>query len=407
MAACDVAVPCDDGLGAPEVEDAAHAVRRENTEFLKRWGFVVVRNVVDPAVCDCLREHVLATTDEASRQERRDLFGDIQEQGNRWDLKLDLCEPVVAALNGFAEHCGPVLEGFMSAKRSEMKIVELAAISSDPGAKVQPVHADTVHGVTRFLQSDLMMPEASADAEEDEDDSLGEIMKAVATDTALICSALVALQDVDEAMGPTHVWPGTNTVEHHNTLVGLHATGSLDVRSADAAFRVGHQKMCLSKGDLVLYDSRTMHCGGANFSSASRRSVLVISTMSPGIRPDGSTWTMLPSLQNRLHLGDFPLGAGLIQARTNTAASVELPDAAAVRQACASSADAKAAAGRPIPPVDEWQAAVQCGACEQWRPVGGSEALGFVGNFLCKEVGFACSQPQGYTVDEINAALTS
>lgn len=44
-------------------------------------------------------------------------------------------------------------------------------------------------------------------------------------------------------------WPGTNTVEHHNTLVSLHATGSLDVSSADAAFRVGHQKMCLSSAE--------------------------------------------------------------------------------------------------------------------------------------------------------------
>ena len=25
---------------------------------------------------------------------------------------------------------------------------------------------------------------------------------------------------VDESMGPTHVWPGTNTVEHHATLWG-------------------------------------------------------------------------------------------------------------------------------------------------------------------------------------------
>lgn len=28
------------------------------------------------------------------------------------------------------------------------------------------------------------------------------------------------LKDIQPNMGPTHVWPGTNTVEHHETLWG-------------------------------------------------------------------------------------------------------------------------------------------------------------------------------------------
>ena len=71
-------------------------------------------------------------------------------------------------------------------------------------------------------------------------------VQAVATETALIFTSLLALQemvllkmllsgywhpketrdscavekDIEPNMGPTHVWPGTNTVEHHATLWG-------------------------------------------------------------------------------------------------------------------------------------------------------------------------------------------
>merc|ERR1739848_299800 len=107
-------------------------------------------------------------------------------------------------------------------------------------------------------------------------------------------------------MGPTHVWPKTNTVEHHATLWSTNVGGKMQIAAADKAFGIPHKKMCLKKGDLVLYDSRLMHCGGANI-SGDRRSVFCISCMGPGIRPDGTTWTMLKSLQNQIFLDMLPL----------------------------------------------------------------------------------------------------
>merc|ERR1719235_2679314 len=146
------------------------------------------------------------------------------------------------------------------------------------------------------------MPTANATGEDDEDifDDMGSIVRSVATDTALIYTCLAALQDVDLDMGPTHVWPGTNTVEHHFTLWNSRSAGSDDkliVADADERFGVKRRDMDLRKGDLVMYDSRTMHCGGAN-NSNKRRSVFVVSCMGPGVRPDGTTWTMLKSLKN-------------------------------------------------------------------------------------------------------------
>merc|ERR1719251_836759 len=123
--------------------------------------------------------------------------------------------------------------------------------------------------------------------------------------------------------------------------------------------------MTLSKGDLVLYDSRTMHCGGPNSSSA-RRSVFCVSVMGPGIRPDGTTWTMLKSLRNRLLLSDFPLSdQNLAPTATMEDASAALPPEQSTEDAGGADGRQKAEAqeGRPVPPLEEWDAAVQCSWC--------------------------------------------
>merc|ERR1712048_88845 len=174
----------------------------------------------------------------------------------------------------------------------------------------------------------------------EDDDSMGQIVEAVATNTALIYTALLALQDIDPDMGPTHVWPCTNTVEHHATLWGTHVAGKLSIEDADKAFGVAHKQMTLKQGDLVLYDSRTMHCGGAN-NSDKRRSVLCMSVMGPGIRPDGTTWTMLKSLRNRLTFASFPRQVDeTLPANTAETESIILPP---VQQALNNKADVSGA----------------------------------------------------------------
>lgn len=377
---------------------------------LQREGYLVIQGVLEPSLCETLRQHVLLCTDEAQKQNRLDLFGNIQEADNRSDLKLDMCEPVIEALNRFSARCGDVLTRAMG---GDAKIVELAAISSSKGAVAQPVHADTMHGVTRFLQSDIALHDATNPQEDSEDedavDDLGHVVQAVATDTALIFTSLLALQDIQPNMGPTHVWPGTNTVEHHATLWGSHITGKLSVEGADEAFGVAHRKMTLRQGDLVLYDSRTMHCGGANMSDQ-RRSVFCVSTMGPGIRPDGTTWTMLGSLRGRLRLSDFPLSKDAVAAPTASSVAdagnaLPLPSAD-VKTKLSKEAGIQEAEQRGVPPLEEWQAAVQCSFCGKWRPCGADEAPRLMqadNGFACKLVGFSCNQEQRYSNEEIDA----
>merc|ERR1712196_696567 len=111
--------------------------------------------------------------------------------------------------------------------------------------------------------------------------------------------------------------------------------------------------MTLKKGDLVMYDSRTMHCGGANMSQK-RRSVLVVSTMGPGIRPDGTTWTMLKSLRNRLFLSDLPLS--LDMARTPAADSASGEIVLSSVEVPISDPKRSGEGPKPIPPLEEWAA---------------------------------------------------
>jgi len=382
----------------------------EELEFLEREGYAVIKEVLDPAVCDALRSHVWAMTDEASRVGRNDLFGNIQNAEQRWDLKLDLCEPVVDALNQYVGRVGPLLANFLGGQSA--KIVELASITSGPGAIHQGVHADTMHGITRFLQSDIELPTApipTADLSDDEEDvanDVGSIVKAVATETAIITSALIALQDIHADMGPTHVWPSTNTVEHHASLWATAIGGKLSVEEADEIFKVQHKKMTIKKGDVLLYDSRTMHCGGSNTSVDKRRSVLVVSTMGPGLRPDGSTYTLIKDLRNKLWLNDFPLAPERVQAPTAAVGSVILPDPPAI--GASTEGDADPAEGRPLPALESWEAAVQCNLCRKWRPVCAADAAKYAGadnGFFCKTVGFVCSQPQKYSNDEVDAAM--
>jgi ectoine hydroxylase-related dioxygenase (phytanoyl-CoA dioxygenase family) len=388
----------------PTSELAVNAIvdHDRQAKHLLQKGYIVVKNAASATDCDSLRNHVLAASDEGKRLGRNDLFGNIQEAELRSDLKLDLCVPVINVLNQVGETCGPIWKYAMG---DRVRLVELAAITSNPGAMAQPVHADTMHGVTRFLQSDVELPAMEETAEQDEEatDDLTSVVRAVATDTALIYSCLVALQDIEEDMGPTHIWPSTNTVEHHATLWATHVGGKLSVEEADKAFGVQHQNMTLRKGDAVIYDSRSMHCGGANVSDK-RRSVFVLSTMGPGIRPDGTTWTMLQSLRNRLQLTDLPLSLDMARSPAADASSGEIVLSAV--EVPVSDPKRTGDGPKPIPPLEEWAAAVQCTLCSRWRPCSEEEAPKLTGTehgFSCPVAGFSCLQEQGYSAEEIDA----
>eukprot|EP00931_Biecheleriopsis_adriatica_P066206 TRINITY_DN40605_c0_g1_i1.p1 TRINITY_DN40605_c0_g1~~TRINITY_DN40605_c0_g1_i1.p1 ORF type:complete len:802 (+),score=146.46 TRINITY_DN40605_c0_g1_i1:36-2408(+) len=370
----DAVMAVEDSWNKP---DASLSGEEDNSELeqLKQQGYVVVKGVLDAEDCETLRAHVLFCADEALRQQRSDLLGNIRKRSHRTDLKLDLCQPVVKALNKFIQRCGGLLTQICDGDAS---IVELAAITSSKGAVAQPVHADSAYGV----------PAGGASS------------RAAAKDVALVFSSLLALQDIEPEMGPTHIWPATNTHEHHATLACT--VGDLTVSDADKVFRVKHHKMNLRRGDLVLYDSRSMHCGGENTSH--QRSVFVVSTMGPGVRPAGPTWTLLSSLEEQLKISDFPIGQSWVTAKTASSAS----DAADALPPIDEADDVESApedrVGH-IPEPSTWEAAVQCSSCAKLRPCSALAARELLSGFYCALIGFSCDQEQGYTAEEIDAAF--
>jgi ectoine hydroxylase-related dioxygenase (phytanoyl-CoA dioxygenase family) len=97
------------------------------------------------------------------------------------------------------------------------------------------------------------------------------------------------LHDIDDAMGPTRVWPETHRPDFHQR-VSEDGPPLFQQRSSVA--------LTLRRGDGALMDSRLWHCGGANLSKE-RRYLLVLTFAAPGALPDGSTHSILRSLQGK------------------------------------------------------------------------------------------------------------
>ena len=111
---------------------------------------------------------------------------------------------MAAAGPALEEALAPLREAFSGTLGDDAELFELAALVSDPRAPRQPAHPDTP-----FRPND----------------------------GAAIITAFVALQDIDEDMGPTIYLPGTHTREAHTAFFGgdLHdARGQLQLLRAYA-----------------------------------------------------------------------------------------------------------------------------------------------------------------------------
>ena len=150
----------------------------------------------------------------------------------RWDLRLPLEPPVVAALTemlGGESQLGKVLEE--AAGGAEAELWELAALISAPGAAAQVVHSDTL----------------------------------AASGPGLLHTAFVALQPVSRELGPTRFLPFTHvdTAAHVRLEATGDVTGLLEDGSPPRSFVA-----LLDTGDAAVYDGLLLHCGGANTADA-------------------------------------------------------------------------------------------------------------------------------------------
>ena len=263
--------------------EAAHASKHADAvnDALCTNGVVRIDGAIDVSVADELLTYVNGALEEALRSSRDSIMLDagdnyVQYFGNvlarqdlkcgttrRHDLKLDLTPPVEAALKDLLTNFGPALSECLGA---DAVLYELAALISDPGAPAQPFHPDTP-----FL------------------DEQG----------VAVLTAFVALQPIDETMGPTRFLPASHTAEDHAAFNARDDDGAamltlLRSRPCDSGL--------LGQGDATLFDSRLLHCGTANVSP--RRRVLFYASFRArdAKAPPG---TLLYDLRERHSLQDW------------------------------------------------------------------------------------------------------
>eukprot|EP00961_Rhodomonas_salina_P234840 3173929-Rhodomonas_salina.4 len=151
----------------------------------------------------------------------------------------------------------------------------------------------------------------------------------------MLITGLMALSDVTVESGPTHLHPGTHTSAFHRTCalyrrpikvqtytgeeLHLQQTDQMsifpetesekDVLTAEAARKTAPVYALLEAGDLLLFDAKIFHFGGAN-KSKSPRALLCFSFQ----RPDGNgktkkfagvTYYLHKSLDSKFMLDSF------------------------------------------------------------------------------------------------------
>ena len=218
-------------VGAQDGEDLAHAPHSlwpiASPAALRADGVALYHDALRAHKVAALRAHCEATLDAAraavaaGERTERDVFNAILLRGStRHDLKLGL-DPVV--LNALAEITATVGPSVREVFGCNPCLAEIGAIRSTDGAPRQPIHTDTGPSQTPQL-----------------------------------LTTFVALQDIDEAMGPTTFLPGT----HCKPEAGA-ALAEPDQRSA--LLRRGPVLLgTMAAGACTLYDSRLLHAGGPN-----------------------------------------------------------------------------------------------------------------------------------------------
>ena len=156
---------------------------------------------------------------------------------HRRDFKLPFSPCIEAAVRAaLSGGAGAVL---LQALGGDATLCELTAITSEPGAAAQEMHADSAWSAAPHPR---------------------------------LITAFLALHDVrDERLGPTRFVPETHAPRNHPGGVWVPpSAANAEERGAAVWFE-------LNAGDAVLMDPLTWHYGGANTSESSRRMLLAVS----------------------------------------------------------------------------------------------------------------------------------
>jgi len=242
------------------------------------------------------------------------MFHSVNSPKFRHSIALPMTLPLRSLLDGAISYIRPFLNSQLPNENSPL--VELSAVSALPGAGAQAVHTD------------ILFPRCD-----------------VSSDQTLILTAMLALQDISLQNGPTFVYSGSHTKAFHTTHrrhvksgddthydsygdpVHEGYLGHGENAETDECVLEEHDECDamdyvpptpfyaeLKRGDLLLFDAKLFHFGGAN-NSAISRDLLSWSFQKPAYAAfcaeeqtppiSGFTYHIQRQLKNTLVLQDF------------------------------------------------------------------------------------------------------
>ena len=315
---------------APESEELSQLDPAENawmmadgavcgkTTLIDDHGLLFLPTAVPHTIAEEVRLEAAASLEAALAlppDRASDVLTAVREPTHRYDVRLEMTDAMCRLLRSLVASsttAGRAVEGALG---EHAYLCECSCIISEPGAPAQAVHCDTAA--------------VGSDGDGGDSDSGGGSSGGGGGDGGggdggggdggscggrcggpRLLTCFVALEDIDPAMGPTHVWPETHTPAFHRSM---QEEGPLVFRHrrsvAIAPMRCG---------DCMLMDSRLWHCGGANVSQSPprRRHLLVLSFGARGAFPDGSTYSLLSHLEGRYTLRSVRDGCACVTRQT-------------------------------------------------------------------------------------------
>eukprot|EP00957_Ditylum_brightwellii_P148476 11304398-Ditylum_brightwellii.AAC.1 len=261
----------------------------EQAKIVDRDGVLRINQALSPDQSDKLREYVLKQQSIAAVETEKDLrlskafYGVENQRKNRCDLQLSLLQGGFAAdrdgdvssiddSHVLADALQELLGGdgtlrylYENLVTMDGEFYELASVITNPGSLRQQIHPDLPH-----------------------------------KDIAPLYVIFLALQDVNEFMGPTTFLLRTHTAKE-NAIFNDSSQKDKQLTTADSRLAT------LNKGDAVLFDARILHCGNANdMEKGSDRALFNFSFRNPKVKDNlGYAGSIRPGYAGAMNLRDI------------------------------------------------------------------------------------------------------
>mmetsp|Transcript_20906 Transcript_20906/g.31854 ORF Transcript_20906/g.31854 Transcript_20906/m.31854 type:complete len:422 (+) Transcript_20906:162-1427(+) len=254
------------------------AMAAEQAKIVHRDGVLRINNALSPGLTDQFRSYVLEQQQLANIETSKDphlsksFYGVENQRKNRCDLQLSLlrggyaadrnrpsgdeCEDsthndhdhtLADALQELLGEDGTLRFLYEHLVTMDGEFYELASVITDPGSIRQQIHPDLPY-----------------------------------RDTAPLYVIFLALQDVDEHMGPTTFLLKTHSAKEN----AIFHSGDVVLKDEQLA-KANSRLATLKKGDAALFDARILHCGNANDATkGSTRALFNFSFRNPKVTGD-------------------------------------------------------------------------------------------------------------------------